>query len=260
MPTQSNPFGSPSTNSPTYGTTSSTGGSGPFSGAQSGLGAFFGVNPTYNTIHADYFDPLYGQGQDMRTGIYNQIAGLFPGMMSNAQGASGAMGQAYALPGWGQAQQLASNEMQGNYLNGSPELDAAMAQMRAGSEAATANTNAGVRSQYAQNGMAFGTGNQEAEAANNAANNASANQAEAQAREQNYQAERQLQSNAVNNYATATTTPLNYLAQDNEPYMTPLTEISQIVSGLSKGGAVNNPDTAVDPGFMKDLFGSIGSI
>jgi hypothetical protein len=180
--------------------------------------------------------------------------------MSNAQGASGAMGKAYALPGWGQAQTLASNEMQGKYLNGSPELDNAMAQMRAGSNASTANTNAGIRSQFAQNGMSFGTGNQEAQMATQAANNASANNAEAQARLQNYQAERQLQSNAVNNYATATSTPLNYLAQDNTPYMTPLTDISQIVSGLSKGGTVNNPDTAVDKGFMSNLFGSVGSI
>lgn len=247
-------------NSPQYGSTTSTGGSGVFSGAQQGIGAFLGVNPTYNTIHGDYYDPLEGSGQNMRGSIYNQIAGLWPGLMQNSQRTAGALGRAAVAPGWGQGQQLAMDTMGGKYLNGSPQLDNAMAQMRAGANAATANTNAGVRSQFAQNGMSFGSGNQEAQMASEAANNASANNAEAQARLQNYQAERANQNNAINTYATATSTPLSYMGQENEAYLQPLSEIGQLVKGLSGGGTVSNPDTAVDKGLMGNLMGSIGSI
>lgn len=256
------PWGS--TGSFTQGGSTSTAanqGNGPFSGFQSGFTGMLGTNPTYNTINPNYYDPLQdAQGQGMRSGIYGMLSGLFPGMMNNAQRSSTALGQAYAAPGWGQGRNLASAEMQGQYLSGSPQLDAAMAQLRAGSNASTANTNAGVRSSYALNGMNFGTGNQEAELANQASNNASANNAEAQARLQNYENERGIQSNAINQYSTATSTPLNYLAQSNESYMTPLTEMSQIISGLSKGGTVAQPDTIVDKGALGDLLGAVGSV
>lgn len=244
----------------TYGTTTSTGGSGVFQGAQNAIGGFLGVNPTYNTIHGDYYDPLEGGGQQMRGSIYSLLSGLSPTLNQNSTNTANALGQAYSLPGWAQARDLATSEMAGKYLGGSPQLDAAMSAMRAASGAASANTNAGIRSNFAQNGMSFGTGNQEAQSANSAANNASANNAEAQARMQNYQAERQIQNNAVNTYGTATTTPLSYLAQQNEAYTQPLTEISQMIKGLSGGGTVAQPDTTVDKGLMSNLFGAIGSI
>jgi hypothetical protein len=243
-----------------YGGATQTGGNGPFQGAQNSIGSLLGLNPTYNTIHGDYYDPLDLSGQQMRGSIYGVLSGLSPSINQNSTMTANALRMAAGNPGFGQAADLAGSEIGGDYLNGSPALDNAMAAMRAASGAQTANTNAGIRSQFAQNGMSFGTANQESQMANEAANNASANQAEAQARLQNYQAERQLQNNAVNTLGTATSTPLSYLSQQNEAYLTPLTEIGQLVRGLSAGGTVNNPDTVVDKGLLNNLTSAIGNI
>jgi len=247
-------------NTPSFGATTTAGGNGSFQGAQDVISNVFGVTPKYNTIHGDYYDPLESQGQQMRSQVYNTISGLYPQIMSNAGQTAGAMQQAAAAPGWGQAQTLATDTMGGKYLNGSPQLDNAMGAMRSASQASTANTNAGVRSQYAANGMSFGTPQMQAQQATASANTAQANQAEAAARLQNYQAERGMQNSAVNQLATATSTPLGYLSEMNNQYTQPLTQISQIVRGLSSGGTVAQPDTTVDKGFLSNLLGSVGSL
>lgn len=247
-------------NTPAFGATTKTGGNGAFQGVQNAVGGFLGLNPTLNTVHGDYYDPLESSGQGMRSSIYGTLSGLWPGLANQSNILGGALGRAAALPGFTQGKDLASAEMQGNYLNGSPALDSAMGAMRSASAAQMANADARTRSQFVQNGMSFGTPMQEAQASGDAAATASANQAEAMARLQNYQSERQLQSGAINNYATATTTPINYLGQMNEAYLQPLTEISQIVRGLSTGGQVAQPDTVVDKGLFSNLTGAIGNL
>lgn len=239
-----------------------------------GISDMLGATPTTKTVNPNWYDPLgpssvgkNGKPQFSPTGaipirnsIFDEFGNLSPLFQQNAATQQGMLQTAAANPGYGQAAGLAQNEIAGDYLNGSPQLDQAMAQMRAGSNASSANQDARIRSQFAQNGMSFGTANQEAQEANQAANNASANQAEAQARLQNYQTERGIQQQAPSMLDQSLSSPINYLAQIPNEYLGPLSQIAQVTSGLASGGQIAQPDTMVQPGPLGQVTGAIGQL
>lgn len=197
-------------------------------------------------------------GVPLRTDVFNAIGAQIPAWMANADQSANLLGTAATDPGWEAAAKLARGEINGDYLNGSPALDNAMSSMRAASSATSANAAARARSQFAQNGMSFGTGNQEAEQNAAAGNTASANNAEAQARLQNYEAERGIQNQAPALLNSSLSSPINYLAQIPNQYLGPLSQITQIVSGLAGSGKTAQPDTLVQKSLYGQMMGDIG--
>lgn len=238
------------------------------------LGSALGTSSSSKTINPGWYDPLGPVGFNkagkpvysptggipQRNDIFGQMDYLRPVLNNNSQQAATALQSAAANPGYKAATNLANNEIAGNYLNGSPQLDAAMAQMRAGANAGAADTNARIQSQFARNGMSFGTANQEAQQSNQAQTTAGANQAEAQARLQNYQTERANQNAAPAMLDQSLSSPINYLAAIPNEYLGPMSQMAQIVSGLSTGGQIVQPDTMVTPGPTTQLAGALGSL
>ncbi len=223
------------------------------------------VNSTQSKIQPSWVDPLGPSNSDptgakgLRTDIFGQLPGQTAKASEAAGATAGAATAAAGNAGWGDAAKLATDQINGKYLFGSPALDDAMAQMRSGSAASAANDNARIRSNYERNGMTFGTTSQEAEQNNNAVNQAGVNQAEAAAREQNYAGERQIQQGSTGMLNTALGSPVNYLQQAESDYLAPLSQEAQIVSGMTSGGASSHaqPDTVVTPGNVEQLLGSL---
>lgn len=238
------------------------------------IGQFCGTSPTTSQVLPNWYDPLgpsavgpKGQplfsptgGPQQRSAIFNMLSGLQPTLASNSALTAGALQSGAASPGFGQARDLASSEIAGNYLHGSPELDSAMSAMRANAGADSANTAARLKSSYAQNGMSFGTPQMAALENNQAVNTAQANNTETQARLSNYQTERSAQDSAGGRYQAATDAPINYLSSMNNAYLAPMTQMGQLVSGLSSGGQVVQPDSIVKPGATSSALGAIGQL
>lgn len=152
------------------------------------------------------------------------------------------------LPGFEMARDNATAAARGDFLNGSPQLNFALAKMRAASGAEGANNAANLRSQFSRNGMGFSTSNQMAQHGAQTSATAQADATEAQARLQNYMAERQVQLAAPDMLAKATSVPLDYLRYSDAAQMGQLSQISQIIAGLAGSGQVTGGDTVVSPG------------
>jgi hypothetical protein len=172
----------------------------------------------------------------MRDSLFGYLRSNQGAMNQAGQDFAGALKTAANDAGFGSAGNLARGEIAGNYLNGSPALDRAMAYNRAASISSAADQDARIRSNYGRNGMAFSTGAQQAEQAGRAAANASAAQTNAQTYLQNYLGERANQNNAVNLLAAAKQAPLSYLSGVSNALVSPLTQAGNLLSGLSSGG------------------------
>lgn len=111
--------------------------------------------------------------------------------------------------------------------------------------------------------MSFSTANQQAQEANRAAAAGQAQGQNAQIIGQNYMQERQLQSQAPQQLAAATGTPLSYLGAVPGAYLSPLQQQAGLVQGLSTG-QVATPSTAVynKPGLAEEsgLTSLIGNL
>lgn len=219
----------------------------------------------------DYNDPLGPNasgamapsgGPEMRAGIYSALQQLYPGIAADTQGAVDALKSGATNPGYTGAAQLANDEINGKYLNGSPQLDTAVASMRNNAQAEAANTAANIKSQYARNGLSFSTPQTQALQSNQAAATASSNNSENQMRLANYQAERTNQNNAVQTLDDATGTPINYLSQVNAAKTQPLSSIAQMVSGLSGGYSTSYQpqDITQNDGYLRSLTKDVGSL
>lgn len=195
-----------------------------------------------------YFDPLgtdtgVNSGQAQRSGIYNTMQSQTGAINTGTRNYVSALNSAASDPALAQSKQYEQDILGGKYLNGSPALDNSMAQMRAAASRAVADQNAKTASGFAQNGMSFGTGNQEAQQAGTALQTSQANQTEADARLKNYEAERGYMEAAPSAIQSIDKDTTGYLSAVPGAYLAPLTSEAQIVAGLSGGGTVATPST-----------------
>jgi hypothetical protein len=198
----------------------------------------------------------------MRSQVFNYLSGAMPQMAQAGQDYAAALKGAASNAGWGQEAKLAQDTLAGKYLNGSPQLDRALATNRAAAQADAANQTARIRSGYGKNGMGFSTASQQADQSNRASANAQANQTNTQAYLQNYLAERGNQNNAGSMLAQAVGTPLNYMGGVSGAYASPLGQIGNILSALSSGGqSIATNSHAIDsPSAGSSVLSGIGSL
>lgn len=240
------------------------------------------------TDQPKWFDPLgpgkRNEGRRYRTDIYGRLPGATGTATHFANMAANRAAQAAAHPGWASAADVAGRTARGEYLQGSPYLDAALrkareattqglATQRARSLADYAGQAAGVRSAYSRGGLAYSTASQQAEQAGKAALLARLGEAEAGAlsdlgaqeaslRAQNYEMERGRQMQAPQMLGAATQAPLEYLSGISQTHQAPISQEAQIVSGLSGGGQIATPQSAYvrKPGAIDYTMGFISSL
>lgn len=156
---------------------------------------------------------------------------------------------------FGDAQKHAQATVRGDYLNGSPQLDAAVAQMRASAGREAADASANIRDQFQRNGMSWGTANQQAQQSAQAAATAKANDTEAGARLQNYATERQNQMQGTDLLRGAYAAPTELLSQSQTARLANLAQMAQIIAGLAGNGQIVKPDLmqqlGIGDSFMK---------
>lgn len=243
----------------------------PNGGMNSGISQLCGSTNEVIPQNINYNDPLGPNqsgaeapsgGPEMRAGIYNTIQQLYPGLGVNTQNSVNALRAAAANPGYADAAQLARDEINGKYLNGSPQLDAAINDTRTNAMREAQDQNARLRGQFEQNGMAFGTPQQQAQEASQGLQSSNANQAADAMRLANYQTERQNQDTAVNRLDQATGSPVNYLSQVNASELSPLSSIAQMVAGLSGGSSTSYQpqDIVNNQGYLRQLTSTVGSL
>lgn len=198
-------------------------------------------------------DTMTGQGQQQRSQIYSNINANQGNINAGTQNYVNGLNTAASNPGWATAASEAGKTAGGAYLNGSPALQGQLNANYNRALSASADQNARIRSQFARSGMGFSTGNQQAQEANTAAAAGAAQGQNAQIIGQNYMQERQLQSQAPQELAAATGTPLSYLGAIPGAYLAPQQQQATITSGLSTG-QVATPSTAVynKPGLAEE--------
>lgn len=216
-----------------------------------------------------YIDPLGpgagagGSGApELRSQLFNYLGGSAPALQKSGQAYAQALQSTAANPIWGEAENNATANAQGRYLNGSPQLDRAMATQAGQTMAHAAGDNARIRSQYQKNGMAFSTGNQQAQEGETAAAGASAANTNAQTYLQNYLAERGNQNNAAGQYASSAAAPLSYLSGVSGALTQPLSQAGNLLSSLSSGGQVITTGSSgvSTPGLGQSIQSGIGSL
>lgn len=211
---------------------------------------------------------IYGTSgaPQLRTGIFNAMQGYQPALSAASDAAASRLTSGVNAPAWGEAQGLATRNLSGAYLNGSPQLDRAMAENRAATMGAAADATARLKSQYGRAGMGWSTANQQAAqgAATTAAGEADRDAANTYL--QNYQFERGNQNAAPGQYAQAAAAPFNYLSQGSSAILNPLQQQGNLLSALSSGGQVITPNTtqtlnpSLGSNIMNGWAGVIGNL
>jgi hypothetical protein len=202
----------------------------------------------------------------MRSDLFSYMQSLQPQMRNSAQTTAGGLSSAAADPFWGQAKNYASNELGGNYLAGSPQLDRSIAANTSQQMASAADASSRLKSGFGKNGMGFSTGYTQADEANKAAAAANAGRTNAQESFANYSTERANQNNAPQLFQSAQSAPLNYLSQIPSTLLSSLGQEGNLLSSLSSGGQVITPNTSqnIDPSLgsniMNGFSGIIGSL
>lgn len=219
-----------------------------------------------------WFDPLGSDasgnfsaptgGPEQRKYIFDTLTAARPTFEQNSAQQTAALRQAATNPGYSSAAGLANRMINGEFLQGSPEFNAQMANVRQSANREADNQDAAIRSQYTRNGLAFGTANQQAQQSNRALVESGLNQSEAAARGANYANERNNQNSAVNLLDKATGAPINYLSQVPAATMAPMGMLAQIVTGLAGGGqpVVRPQDVVERDGYLRQATKSVGSL
>lgn len=179
----------------------------------------------------------------LRTGIFNAMQGYQPQLSGASDAAAATLSKGMTNPAWQEGQNLATRNMSGAYLNGSPQLNTAMAENRAATMGAAADQNARTQSQFTKTGMGWSTANQQATQGATASAAGEADRNAANTYLQNYQMERGNQNAAPQQFAAASAAPFNYLSQGSSAVMSPLTQQGNLLSALSSGGQVVTPNT-----------------
>jgi hypothetical protein len=196
----------------------------------------------------------------------NYLSGSMPQMNAAGQASAAALQGAAANPGFGAAQTAAANTAAGDYLSGSPQLNRALAENQAQAGAGAADAAAHARSTLNNNGMAWGTGQQQVEQAATAQGNEAAANTNALAYLQNYQAERGAQNQAGGQLAQAYAAPLSYLGAVPGAYASGAAAAAPLISGLGSGGQIYSNgsqgyDSAItNPSVGADVLNAIGTL
>jgi hypothetical protein len=200
----------------------------------------------------------------MRSNLYGYLGNYMPQMAQAGETYAAGLNKAAANPGWTGAASNANANIAGQYLNGSPQVDRAAAANTAAAEGDAANQTAREKSEYARNGMNFGTGQQEAAQSAQAQAAARAGQQNNQLYLQNYQAERANQNAGGAQLQGATSAPLNYLGGVSGAYAQPLAQSGNLLSGLSSGGQVYTQNSqgsgTYSPSFGQNIMSGMGSL
>lgn len=239
-----------------------------------GFGDLFGDPGNPHVFKSDvlYFDPLgpttkgnfrpAAGGPEQRAQIMTDLGANRTAILNATNNSRRALNKAAVDPGWREGADLARAQIRGDYLAGSPQLDAAMAGVRAAENREFGDAAANVRDQYARSGVGFGTANQQAEQAARAAASARASGVESAARLQNYQTERGIQQESPNLLHNTLGRPVDYLSQIPAAITGPQTQLAQIVKGLFGQGQiqVQPQDIVEDPGMLGQIFGTVGRL
>lgn len=164
--------------------------------------------------------------------LNNQAAGA-------SQNYANALNSAATSPGLSAAGNLATNEINGSYLN-SPTVNNYANQAYNSIIGQGANQNARIQANFANNGIGFSTGMQQAQQANSAATSNQAALARSGILSQNYQAERQLQQGAIGQEESVVAQPSTYLSQINSALYSPYASQASLTTGLL-GNSVQSP-------------------
>lgn len=192
----------------------------------------------------------------LRTGLFNAMSGYSPQLNAAGGAAANTLASGMASPAWAEAQGLATRNLSGANLNGSPQLDKAMAENRAATLGAAADQNARTQSQFSKAGMGWSTANQQAAQAGTTAAAGTASRDASNTYLQNYQFERGNQNAAPGQFAQAAAAPFNYLSQGSSAVMSPLASQGNLLSALSSGGQVITPNTtqSVNPSLGSSIL------
>lgn len=202
----------------------------------------------------------------IRSGLFNQMQAMSPYTTGAATSLASRLPGDVNAPGWQAGTDLASRTMGGSYLNGSPQLDRAMAANRAGTLASAADQTARIQSQFGKSGMGWSTANQQAAQGNMAAAGAEAGRTNANTYAQNYAMERANQNAAPQAYAASKAAPFNYLSNATGAVNSPLSAQGNLLSALSSGGQVVTPNStqSINPSLgssiMNGFSGVMGSL
>lgn len=228
--------------------------------------SFCGGKTKQYTDNPKWFDPLGPAGTtggaEQRARIFGEMSLAAPKMFDDAQASATRARRAANDPAWGQARQYATQLLQGKYLSGSPQLDAAMNALHSRAAASAADQEARTQANWGRAGMGFSTANQQAAQANRAAATAQANATEAATRLQNYQTERGYQNAATELLKSASSAPLEYLQAAANAYMAPLLQQAQLVKTLAGDGQIVTPQSTYvkKPGAFDYVTGAANAI
>lgn len=229
----------------------------------------------------DWIDPL-GPNQsgrmgptgapEMRTGVFkNMNASSLPQAREATQEAAGAIRSAASDPVWQTSKNALSKTASGGYLQANPYLtdalkksreasDARMTGAREEARAGLEGQQAATRSNFARNGVSFGTGQTQAQegaktaleaqvARGEQAGAAEMAASEADTLAQNYGRERGLQVGAATAAPQVASGQAQLLSALPSMYMQPDTDAAKVISGLSTGQGLN-PTISRDPGVI----------
>lgn len=221
------------------------------------------------TVQPTDFDPLYpsdythrnpGGAGGIRSDIYATRNVLSPTWNSrSATAASGLVEQA-ASPLWGQAFNMFGNQINGDYLGGSPQLTDQINTMRAQSARESGDQQADIASRYARTGNAVSTGVNQQFLNAGAASRARSDATQASIIGQNYTRERDFQNRALQSAEYASDVPANLTSLANLTQFDPLNRGAQLAVQLSGGGQVAAPDIIQKPGAVDYLLGAASAL
>lgn len=200
-----------------------------------------------NRLPADVYN-AYGEPNTPASGAITSRNNIFSGINTQGfQDASTGASQNYIQsllhaannPQLGQAQAYNSDVLGGKYLN-SPQVKGYADQAYNSIIGQGANQDARIQAQFANNGLGFSTGMQQAQRANKAATAGQAATTRAGILSSNYQGERQLQQGAVGNELSLNSAAPSYLSQINGALFAPYSAQAGLTTQLL-GNAVQSP-------------------
>jgi len=198
----------------------------------------------------------------MRDSLFDYMKGMNPQLQSAAQSVASGANAGVNDPAYKTAQSNARQTIAGNYLEGSPQLNRAIAADTSRTIAGAADADARIKSEMAKSGMGFSTGAQQASEANKTAAATEAGRTSAGAYLQNYLAERQNQAAGSGQLQAAQSAPLQYLSQASSAAMAPSTAQGQLLQALSGGGQTITPkvDEWTHPSQFASFLNGMGGL
>lgn len=215
-------------------------------------------NDNTNTV-TPHGGTLTKPGKQETAGIFDYLHGMYPQERAATQAAVNSDYAAANDPGWAASGNLARRTINGDFLNGSPQLDSALAATRNAGNAEAANAAGRVREQFAQNGLGWGTANQQAQQGAQTAATAAMNNTEAQTRLQNYQAERVNQQAAPAMLQAADAAPGTFLKDIPSAINQPQAQLAQLITALYGKNQVV-PGLYKDDSVLTQGFNHVGSL